>query len=72
VAPAVEPAPLAAEEAPPAEAPPEPSPEPAVPPGEEEVAAPETAEGDVPIVGEDPLDALLGVAPELGAEMPSP
>jgi hypothetical protein len=72
VAPTVEPVPPAAEEAPPAEARPEPSPEPAVPPGEEEVAAPETADGDVPIVGEDPLDDLLGVAPELGAEMPSP
>jgi hypothetical protein len=72
VAPAVEPVTPAAEEAPPAGAPPEPSPEAAVPPGEGEVTAPETPEGDVPIVGEDPVKDLLGVAPELGAEMPSP
>jgi hypothetical protein len=72
VAPAAEPITPAAEEAPPAEAPLEPSPEPAVPPSEGDVAGPEAPEGDVPIVGEDPLDDLLGVAPELGAEMPSP
>jgi hypothetical protein len=68
--PPAEPVPPPADEVTPAEAPPEPSPDPAVPPGEGDVVAPDGPEGDGPVLGEEPLDDLIGLAPELGAEMP--